>query len=88
MAHAIGKAALVSREVPVATLAGVAGPGPVPRRVAALLGPAPVTRNWSSVSTSVGWAAWAAAAGTAVSAMSSANSAVTMFFILHTATPL
>ncbi|WND34987.1 hypothetical protein RI578_12150 [Streptomyces sp. BB1-1-1] len=63
-------------------------PGPVPRRVAALLGPAPVTRSWSSVSTSVGWAAWAAAAGTVVSAMSSANSAVTMFLILHAATPL
>ncbi|MFE6595077.1 M56 family metallopeptidase [Streptomyces sp. NPDC057781] len=88
VARAIGKAALVSRGVPVATLAGVATPGPVPRRVAALLGPAPVTRSWSSVSTSVGWAAWAAAAGTVVSAMSSANSAVTMFLILHAATPL
>ncbi|MFJ8190016.1 M56 family metallopeptidase [Streptomyces sp. NPDC096094] len=88
VAHAIGKAALVSREVPVATLAGMAEPGPVPRRVAALLKPAPVPRNWPSVSTSVGRAAWAAAAGTAVSAMSSANSAVTMFFILHAATPL
>ncbi|GJF25005.1 hypothetical protein SHO565_55690 [Streptomyces sp. HO565] len=66
VAHAIGKVALVSRGVPVVTPAGVAGPGPVPRRVAALLGPAPASRNWSSVSTSVGWAAWAAAAGTAV----------------------
>ncbi|MFF0680598.1 M56 family metallopeptidase [Streptomyces tendae] len=88
VAQAIGKAALVSRGVPVPTLAGMAAPGPVPRRVAALLGPAPVTRSWSSVSSSVGWAAWAAAAGTAVSAMASANSAVTMYFILNSATPL
>lgn len=88
VAQAIGKAALVSRGVPVPTLAGMAAPGPVPRRVAALLGPAPVTRGWSSVSTSVGWAAWAAAAGTAVSATASANSAVTMYFILNSATPL
>ncbi|MFC8567341.1 M56 family metallopeptidase [Streptomyces sp. NPDC057245] len=88
VAQAIGKAALVSRGVPVPTLAGMAAPGPVPRRVAALLGPAPVTRSWSSVSSSVGWAAWVAAAGTAVSAMASANSAVTMYFILDSATPL
>ncbi|MGW5599511.1 M56 family metallopeptidase [Streptomyces rochei] len=85
VAQAIGKAALVSRGVPVPTLAGMAAPGPVPRRVAALLGPAPMARSWSSVSSSVGWAAWAAAAGTAVSAMASANSAVTMYFILDSA---
>ncbi|NEB59628.1 M56 family peptidase, partial [Streptomyces diastaticus] len=59
----------------------------VPRRVAALLGPAPAVRPWPPVSTSAGLAAWAAAAGTAVSAMSSANAAVTMFLILRTATP-
>ncbi|MEV8431486.1 M56 family metallopeptidase [Streptomyces chartreusis] len=88
VAHAIGKAALVSRGAPVATLAGFAAPGPVPRRVAALLGPAPVVRRWPSLFTSVGLAAWCAAAGTAVSAMSSANSAVTMVLILHAATPL
>ncbi|MER7403480.1 M56 family metallopeptidase [Streptomyces sp. NPDC000070] len=88
VACAIGKAALVSRGTPVATLAGFAAPGPVPRRVAALLGPAPAVRNWPSVFTSVGLAAWGAAAGTAVSAMSSANSAVTMVLILHAATPL
>ncbi|MEV5760981.1 M56 family metallopeptidase [Streptomyces tendae] len=88
VATAIGKAALVSRGTPVATLAGLAAPGPVPRRVAALLGPAPVVRTWPPVFTSVGLAAWAAAAGTAVSAMSSANAAVTMFLILRTATPL
>ncbi|MEU8753575.1 M56 family metallopeptidase [Streptomyces chartreusis] len=88
VAHAIGRAALVSRGAPVATLAGFAAPGPVPRRVAALLGPAPVVRRWPSLFTSVGLAAWCAAAGTAVSAMSSANSAVTMVLILHAATPL
>ncbi|MFE6333381.1 M56 family metallopeptidase [Streptomyces sp. NPDC057806] len=88
VACAIGKAALVSRGTPVATLAGLATVGPVPRRVAALLGPAPTVRNWPSVFTSVGVAAWGAAVGAAVSAMSSANSAVTMVLILHAATPL
>ncbi|MET9830343.1 M56 family metallopeptidase [Streptomyces sp. NPDC006385] len=96
VAGAIGKAALVSRGAPVArpdgfaTLAGFAAPapGPVPRRVAALLGPAPAVRRWPSLFTSVGLAAWCAAAGTAASAMSSANAAVTMVLILHAATPL
>jgi len=88
VARAIGKAALVSRGAPSLTLAGFAAPGPVPRRVAALLAPAPVVRSWPSVFTEMGPAAWSAAAGTAVSAMSSANSAVTMLFILHAATPL
>lgn len=88
VACAIGKAALVSRGTPVPTLAGFAAPGPVPRRVAALLGPPPALRSWPSVFTSLGLAAWGAAVGTAVSAMSSANSAVTMVLILHAATPL
>ncbi|MGC0373285.1 M56 family metallopeptidase [Streptomyces sp. SAI-229] len=88
VARAIGKAALVSRGTPVATLAGLAAAGPVPRRVAALLGPAPAVRSWPSLFTSVGVAAWGAAVGAAVSAMSSANSAVTMVLILHAATPL
>ncbi|MBR8640115.1 M56 family metallopeptidase [Streptomyces tuirus] len=88
VARAIGTAALVSRGTPAPTLAGLAAPGPVPRRVAALLGPAPAVHHWPPVFTSVGLAAWAAAAGTAVSAMSSANSAVTMVLILHAATPL
>lgn len=88
VACAIGKAALVSRGTPVATLAGFAALGPVPRRVAALLGPAPAVRRWPSLFTSVGLAAWCAAAGTAVSAMSSANAAVTMVLILQAATPL
>ncbi|MEG8274896.1 M56 family metallopeptidase [Streptomyces sp. AHA2] len=88
VARAIGAAALVSRGTPAPTLAGLAAPGPVPRRVAALLGPAPAVRSWPPAFTAVGLAAWGAAAGTAVSAMSSANSAVTMVLILHAATPL
>ncbi|MFE4668085.1 M56 family metallopeptidase [Streptomyces sp. NPDC056716] len=89
VARAIGKAALVSRGTPLPTLAGLAAPGPVPRRVAALLGTAPpAPRTWPSLFTGVGAAAWTAAAGTAVSAMASANSAVTLVVILHAATPL
>ncbi|MYZ05849.1 M48 family metalloprotease [Streptomyces sp. SID2999] len=86
VARAIGKAALVSRPHPV--LAGFAAPGPVPRRVAALLGPAPAVHVWPSLFTAVGVAAWTAAAGTMISALSSANSAVTLFLVLKAATPL
>ncbi|MEU2735609.1 M56 family metallopeptidase [Streptomyces sp. NPDC007095] len=94
VARAIGKAALLpgGGSVPAFAaftgFAGFASAGPVPRRVAALLRPAPVARSWPSVFTSVGLAAWGAAVGTLVSAMSSANSAVTMVLILHAATPL
>ncbi|MER6910569.1 M56 family metallopeptidase [Streptomyces sp. NPDC000594] len=88
MARAVGRAALVSRGTPSPTLAGLAAPGPVPRRVAALLGPAPAARGWPSVRTAVGLAAWTAAAGATVSALSSANAAVTLFFVLKAATPL
>ena len=88
VAQAIGKSALISRGAPIATLAHFAAAGPVPRRVAALLGPAPAGRIWPPVFTTVGLAAWGAAAGTTVSALSSANSAVTLFLILHAATPM
>ncbi|MFB7293156.1 M56 family metallopeptidase [Actinacidiphila glaucinigra] len=91
VALAIGRAALVSAGTPGvghAGLAGFATAGPVPRRVAALLAPAPAGRVWPPVFTAVGLAAWGAAAGTAASALSSANSAVTLFLILHAATPL
>lgn len=93
VARAIGKAALLSRGAPIPALAGFAAPafaapGPIPRRVAALLGPAPLSADWPPAFTAVGFATWGAAAGTAASAMSSANSAVTMFVILHAATPL
>jgi hypothetical protein len=88
VAHAIGRAALVSRAAPTPTLAGFAAPGPVPRRMAALLGPPPASRVWPSLFTAVGAALWTAAAGVVVSAMSSANAAVTMTLILYAATPL
>ncbi|OEJ95574.1 M56 family metallopeptidase [Streptomyces thermolilacinus] len=88
VARAVGKAALVSRGAPSATLAGFAVAGPVPRRVAALLGPAPSTRLWPPVFTAVGLAAWGAAAGATASALSSANAAVSLFLVLKAATPL
>ncbi|MEW1722099.1 M56 family metallopeptidase [Streptomyces sp. NPDC093109] len=96
VARAIGKAALVSRGTPTPTLAGVAGPvtasgtgaGPVPRRVAALLGPAPAAVRWPPVFTAVGLAVWAAAVGTLGSALSSANAAVTLVLVLRAATQL
>ncbi|AXG76431.1 M56 family metallopeptidase [Streptomyces paludis] len=95
VARAIGKAALVSRGTPSPTLAGIAGPGtagtgpgPVPRRVAALLGPAPAAVRWPPVFTAVGLAVWAAAVGTLGSALSSANAAVTLVLVLRAATPL
>lgn len=82
VARAIGKAALVSRGTPTPTLAGFAAPGPVPRRVAALLAPAPSPVSWPPVFTAVGLAAWAAAAGTLGSALSSANATVTLLLVL------
>lgn len=88
VARAIGKAALVSRGSPTPTLAGIAGAGPVPRRVAALLAPAPAAMRWPSLFTSAGLAVWTAAAGTVGSALSSANATVTLFFVLKAATPL
>ncbi|MEV7085931.1 M56 family metallopeptidase [Streptomyces sp. NPDC093085] len=89
VARAIGRAALVSRAAPAPTLAGFAAPepGPVPRRVAALLAPAPPLPRWPPIRTAVGLAVWAAAAGTAGSALSSANATVTLLLVLHTATP-
>ncbi|MFE1781666.1 M56 family metallopeptidase [Streptomyces sp. NPDC059506] len=99
VARAIGKAALASRSaagtgpagfagLAFAGLAGFAFAGPVPRRMAALLDPAPAARTWPSVFTTAGLAVWGAAAGTTVSALSSANSAVTLFLVLKAATPL
>ncbi|MFD9868602.1 M56 family metallopeptidase [Streptomyces niveus] len=88
VARAIGKAALVSRGAPTPTLAGIAGAGPVPRRVAALLAPAPAALTWPSFFTRAGLAIWTAAAGTLGSALSSANATVTLFFVLKTSTTL
>ncbi|SDL81142.1 M56 family metallopeptidase [Streptomyces wuyuanensis] len=87
MARAVGKAAMVSRGAPFPVQAGFAT-GPVPRRVAALLGPVPPARTWPPAFTAAGVALWTAAAGTAVSALSSANSAVALFLVLRAATPL
>ncbi|MFE0652949.1 M56 family metallopeptidase [Streptomyces sp. NPDC059534] len=89
VARAIGRAALLAPGAPAATLPAVAGAGPVPRRVAALMRPAPVGGAWPPVFTAVGLAAWGAAFGVTVSALSSANSAVTLFLVLHaTAAPV
>ncbi|MEV8540396.1 M56 family metallopeptidase [Streptomyces sp. NPDC051572] len=88
VARAIGKAALVSRTTPAPTLAALAAPGPLPRRVAALLAPPPPARTWPPLFTAVSLALWSAAAGAALSATLSANSAVTLLLLLHAATPL
>lgn len=88
MARTVGKAALVSRPAPARTLAGFAAPGPVPRRVQALLCPAPDARVWPPGHTAVGLAVWTAAAGATASALSSANATVALFLVLHAATPL
>ncbi|MFC9492046.1 M56 family metallopeptidase, partial [Streptomyces hydrogenans] len=65
VARAVGKSALISRGSPVVPLAHFAdAAGPVPRRVAALLGPAPSPRIWPPAFTAVGLAAWGATART------------------------
>ncbi|MER6978934.1 M56 family metallopeptidase [Streptomyces carpinensis] len=88
VARAIGRAALVSRGTPVPALPALAAPGPLPRRVAALLAPAPAARSWPPAFTTVGLALWTAATGALLSAMFSANSAFTLALLLHAATPL
>ncbi|MEI7031762.1 M56 family metallopeptidase [Streptomyces pratensis] len=88
-ARAVGKAALVSRPAPGGQVfAAFAAAGPVPRRVAALLGPVPPDRVWPPALTPAGVAAFVAAAGTTVSALSSLNAAVALFLVLKAATPL
>ncbi|MFE0187199.1 M56 family metallopeptidase [Streptomyces sp. NPDC059008] len=89
-ARAVGRAALISRPGPAPELAHFAAPapGPVPRRVAALLGPVPPTRHWPPALTPAGLAALMAAAGTAASALSALNAAVALFLVLKAATPL
>ncbi|MFD9244673.1 M48 family metalloprotease [Streptomyces sp. NPDC059556] len=87
VARAIGKAALLAPRAPAAALPALTGgdAGPVPRRVAALMRPAPAGRAWPPVGTAVGLAAWCAACGATVSALSSANSAVTLYLVLRAA---
>lgn len=89
-ARAVGKAALVSPRAAAPGLAAFAepGPGPVPRRVAALLGPTPPARSWPPALTRAGLAALIAAAGTAASTFSALNAAIALFFVLEAATPL
>ncbi|OIK27788.1 M56 family metallopeptidase [Streptomyces malaysiense] len=89
VAHAIGRAALAAAgPAPAPTLPALAAPGPLPRRVAALLGPEPAARAWPSLFTAAGLAVWTAATGAALSAMFSADSALTLAFLLHAAAPL
>ncbi|MEU2548225.1 M56 family metallopeptidase [Streptomyces roseolus] len=88
VARAIGRAAPASGGARPAVLPGFAVAGPVPRRVAALLAPAPPPRAWPPAGTAVGLALWGAVAGVTVSALSSANSALTLYAVLKAATPL
>ncbi|MFJ9176436.1 M56 family metallopeptidase [Streptomyces sp. NPDC102360] len=88
VARAIGKAALSAGGTREPLFAAFAAPGPLPRRVAALLAPPPSEQDRASAFTSVGLATWTAGFGTAASAMSSANSALTLAATLHAATPL
>jgi len=94
-ARAVARAALISAPAAPGLLAFAAfpphgasssAPGPVPRRVAALLGPAPA--NWPPPHSPVGLAALVAAAGTAASALSSLNAAVALLILLKAVTPL
>ena len=87
-ARAVAKAALVARNTtPAPGLAPFAA-GPVPRRVAALLGPVPPSRNWPPAASPAGVAAVLAAAGTTASAVSSLNATMALFLVLKAATPL
>lgn len=85
-ARAVGKAALVSHRAAAPGLAAFAEAGPVPRRVAALLGPVPPARSWPPALTPAGIAALVAAAGTAASTLSALNAAFALFVVLEAAT--
>lgn len=87
-ARAVGKAALIANRATAPAVAAFATIGPVPRRVAALLGPVPPEQGWPPTLTSTGIAAFVAAAGTAVSTLSSLNAAFALFVVLEAATPL
>ncbi|MFE4367549.1 M56 family metallopeptidase [Streptomyces sp. NPDC056835] len=87
-ARAVGKAALFSRRVAVPGLAAFAAVGPVPRRVAALLGPVPKRGSRPPALTRAGMAACVAAAGAAASTLSALNAALALFVALEAATPL
>lgn len=89
-ARAVARAALASRTAPAAYMVfpAFAAPGPVPRRVAALLGPVPTARNWPPARTPAGLAALVAALGTAASALCALNAAVALLLVLKAVTPL
>ncbi|MFF1925939.1 M56 family metallopeptidase [Streptomyces sp. NPDC058221] len=88
-AQAVGKAAIISHRAATGTVAAFAAAGPVPRRVAALLGPLPPERGWPPVLTPTGVAAFVAAAGTALSTLSSLNAVFALFVAVEAAaTPL
>ncbi|MGK4580055.1 M56 family metallopeptidase [Kitasatospora sp. HPMI-4] len=87
-ARAVAKAALVSRHIPAPGFAAFAAPGPVPRRVAALLNPEVLPESWPPARSPVGLATMVAAAGTAASALSALNAAVALLLVLKAATPL
>ncbi|MFG2822468.1 M48 family metalloprotease [Kitasatospora sp. NPDC048365] len=84
-ARAVARAALISAPHP-AGLPAFAAPGPVPRRVAALLGPVP--HAWPPAHSPATLATMFAAAGTAVSAVSALNAAGALLLILKVTTPL
>ncbi|MFT2020189.1 M56 family metallopeptidase [Streptomyces sp. 796.1] len=91
VATAVGKAALLTAPAPAPGIAGFASPatpGPIPRRIAALLSPVPPTRLWPPADGSLYAAALIAAAGTAASALSSLNAAVALIVVLKAATSL
>ncbi|MDH6124348.1 M56 family metallopeptidase [Kitasatospora sp. GP82] len=92
-ARAVAKAALVSHGAAAhglgaSPLAAFAAPGPIPRRVAALLGPVPTSANWPPAHSPAGLAAMVAAAGAAASALSALNAAVALLLVLKAVTPL
>lgn len=87
-ARAVGKAALLSSAHSALPGLAFAAPGPVPRRVAALLGPAPPPRLMPPALTRAGLAFLMATTGAAASALSSANATLTLLLVLKAATPL
>lgn len=62
--------------------------GPVPRRVAALLGPVPPEGGWPPAASPAGLAAFVATAGTTLSALCSLDTALALFLVVKAATPL
>ncbi|MGC0416960.1 M56 family metallopeptidase [Embleya sp. AB8] len=87
IARAVGKAALAAKGRPPFVAPAFAAPGPVPRRVAALLGPAPLAA-WPKPRSRAGVAALVAATGTTMSVLSAVNAGIALVLLLIAATPL